>query len=91
MIRMHATSAAAAADARQHTLQPVVTGTSVLGIVCADGVLMAADTLGDARFPLVLPLPGARKREAALSDHRVTRAILQVRTAQWRATGICGG
>jgi|EP01049_Picozoa_sp_SAG25_P005156 20S proteasome alpha/beta subunit len=33
--------------ARQHTLQPVVTGASVLGIKCADGVVLAADTLGE--------------------------------------------
>jgi len=38
----------------KHTLQPIVTGTSVLGIKCKDGVVIAADTLGSygslARF-----------------------------------------
>eukprot|EP01139_Manchomonas_bermudensis_P014478 Amastigsp_a508529_1019.p1 type:complete len:219 gc:universal Amastigsp_a508529_1019:34-690(+) len=38
----------------QHTSQPIVTGTSVLGIRCAAGVVMAADTCGSygslARF-----------------------------------------
>ena len=29
-----------------HTLQPVVTGSSVLGVKCSDGVVMASDTLG---------------------------------------------
>lgn len=44
----------APADPRQHTRQPIVTGTSVLAIACSDGVVMAADTLGSygslARF-----------------------------------------
>lgn len=39
---------------RKHTMQPIVTGTSVLGIKCVDGVVIAADTLGSygslARF-----------------------------------------
>jgi 20S proteasome subunit beta 7 len=30
----------------QHTQQPIVTGTSVLGIKYKDGVMLAADTLG---------------------------------------------
>lgn len=30
----------------QHTQQPIVTGTSVLGLVYKDGVMLAADTLG---------------------------------------------
>jgi 20S proteasome subunit beta 7 len=30
----------------QHTQQPIVTGTSVLGIKFKDGVMLAADTLG---------------------------------------------
>ena len=38
----------ASAPTRGHTLQPVVTGASVLGIKCADGVVMSADTLGEA-------------------------------------------
>lgn len=29
-----------------HTQSPIVTGTSVLGIVYSDGILLAADTLG---------------------------------------------
>ena len=33
-------------DPKQHTLSPVVTGTSVLAIKYKDGVMMAADTLG---------------------------------------------
>lgn len=35
----------AAVPSRQHTVQPMVTGTSVLGIVYDGGVLLAADTL----------------------------------------------
>ncbi|GAX18881.1 20S proteasome subunit beta 7 [Fistulifera solaris] len=35
----------AAVPSRQHTVQPMVTGTSVLGIVYDKGVLLAADTL----------------------------------------------
>merc|ERR1712232_1004537 len=31
---------------RKHTTQPITTGTSVLGIQCSDGVVIAADTLG---------------------------------------------
>jgi 20S proteasome subunit beta 7 len=31
----------------QHTQQPIVTGTSVLGIKFKDGVMLAADTLGN--------------------------------------------
>jgi 20S proteasome subunit beta 7 len=34
-----------ATPSRQHTTRPMVTGTSVLGIVYKDGVLLAADTL----------------------------------------------
>lgn len=34
-----------ATPARQHTTRPMVTGTSVIGIVYKDGVLLAADTL----------------------------------------------
>lgn len=45
---------AALSQPRKHTLQPIVTGTSVLGIKCKDGVVIAADTLGSygslARF-----------------------------------------
>lgn len=33
-------------DPRQHTMQPIVTGTSVLAMKCTDGIVMAADTLG---------------------------------------------
>ena len=33
-------------DPTTRTLQPVVTGSSVLGIRCTDGVVMASDTLG---------------------------------------------
>lgn len=32
-------------DTRQHTSQPIVTGTTVLGIKYCDGVMLAADTL----------------------------------------------
>jgi 20S proteasome subunit beta 7 len=39
------TAAAAAAPPRRHTTSPIVTGTSVLGIVYDGGVLLAADTL----------------------------------------------
>ena len=55
MIRMHGPSDGIHAPT-QHTLQPVVTGTSVLGLQCADGVLMCADTLGAsvAFFPSCL-------------------------------------
>lgn len=35
----------AATPSRQHTVQPMVTGTSVLGIVYDGGVMLAADTL----------------------------------------------
>merc|ERR1712072_318861 len=42
------------ADPRTHTTSPIVTGTSVLGLKYADGVLMVSDTLGSygsmARF-----------------------------------------
>lgn len=45
---------AAQTQPRKHTQQPIVTGTSVLGIKCRDGVVIAADTLGSygslARF-----------------------------------------
>lgn len=34
-------------DAIQHTQQPIVTGTSVLGIKFKDGVMLAADNLGE--------------------------------------------
>jgi 20S proteasome subunit beta 7 len=41
-------------DERRHTLDPIVTGTSVLGIKYNDGVMLASDTLGSygslARF-----------------------------------------
>lgn len=41
-------------DARKHTQQPIVTGTSILAIRFKDGVMMAADTLASygslARF-----------------------------------------
>eukprot|EP00116_Pleurobrachia_bachei_P009103 sb/3469365/ len=41
-------------DPIKHTLRPIVTGTSVLGVKCVDGVVIAADTLGSygslARF-----------------------------------------
>lgn len=41
-------------EARQHTQQPIVTGTSVLAVKYKDGVMMAADTLASygslARF-----------------------------------------
>ena len=30
----------------KHTKQPIVTGTSVLAVQYADGIMMAADTLG---------------------------------------------
>jgi len=30
-----------------HTLRPMVTGTSVLGLTFSDGVMLAADTLGE--------------------------------------------
>mmetsp|Transcript_27946 Transcript_27946/g.109661 ORF Transcript_27946/g.109661 Transcript_27946/m.109661 type:complete len:237 (-) Transcript_27946:1794-2504(-) len=32
-------------DSKQHTVQPYVTGTSVIGLKCADGVVLGADTL----------------------------------------------
>ncbi len=48
------TLSSAALDARQHTSEPIVTGTSVLAVVYKGGVMMAADTLGSygslARF-----------------------------------------
>jgi hypothetical protein len=63
------------------TLQPVVTGTSVLGIVCADGVLMCADTLGTD--------------SAHIGTHRIAwqnlTHLAQVRTDQWHDTEICAG
>jgi len=44
----------AESDPVKHTLRPIVTGTSVLGVKCVDGVVVAADTLGSygslARF-----------------------------------------
>lgn len=47
-------TAAPPADPRTHSMQPIVTGTSVLGIVFDGGVMIAADTLGSygslARF-----------------------------------------
>eukprot|EP00052_Salpingoeca_macrocollata_P030709 m.320682 g.320682 ORF g.320682 m.320682 type:complete len:263 (+) comp24329_c0_seq1:54-842(+) len=49
-----AAAAAAPADPRTHTLNPIVTGTSVLGVRFQGGVVLAADTLGSygslARF-----------------------------------------
>jgi len=39
-------AALAANGNRQHTVQPIVTGTSVLGTTYKDGVLIACDTLG---------------------------------------------
>ncbi|KAL6762560.1 20S proteasome beta subunit, type 4 [Haematococcus lacustris] len=41
-----AMEAASAHDPRQHTKQPYVTGTSVIGIKYKDGVMLVADTLG---------------------------------------------
>lgn len=48
MVNPSAVAAAnpAADPTRQHTKNPYVTGTSVLGVVYKDGVLIAADTLG---------------------------------------------
>mmetsp|Transcript_27948 Transcript_27948/g.109675 ORF Transcript_27948/g.109675 Transcript_27948/m.109675 type:complete len:85 (-) Transcript_27948:2507-2761(-) len=37
-------------DSKQHTVQPYVTGTSVIGLKCADGVVLGADTLGEPFF-----------------------------------------
>lgn len=41
-------------DARQHTQQPIVTGTSILALRYKDGIMMASDTLASygslARF-----------------------------------------
>jgi 20S proteasome subunit beta 7 len=34
----------------QHTQQPIVTGTSVLGIKYKDGIMLAADNLGKIPF-----------------------------------------
>mmetsp|Transcript_31794 Transcript_31794/g.95551 ORF Transcript_31794/g.95551 Transcript_31794/m.95551 type:complete len:264 (+) Transcript_31794:756-1547(+) len=52
--QMRPVTARPADGPRTHTRQPIVTGTSVLGIRCSDGVVMAADTLGSygslARF-----------------------------------------
>lgn len=31
---------------RQHTTRPFVTGASVIGMRCADGVVLASDTMG---------------------------------------------
>ena len=64
-----------------HTLQPVVTGTSVLGIVCADGVLMCADTLGT---------DDAHIGTNCIAWPNLTQ-LAQVRTDQWRDTAICVG
>jgi 20S proteasome subunit beta 7 len=36
----------AGGDPRQHTKQPYVTGTSVIGLKYKDGVMVVADTLG---------------------------------------------
>ncbi len=33
-------------SSREHTLRPIVTGSSVVGIKYRDGVMLAADTLG---------------------------------------------
>ena len=38
--------AAGAEDPTKHTTRPIVTGTSVIAVKYADGVMMAADTLG---------------------------------------------
>jgi 20S proteasome subunit beta 7 len=45
IIEMKGLSNTLQAPARQHTSQPIVTGTSVLAIKYADGVMLAADTL----------------------------------------------
>lgn len=42
---MHNINGVVSATPRKHTTRPIVTGTSVLGIVYANGVMLAADTL----------------------------------------------
>jgi 20S proteasome subunit beta 7 len=37
---------------KQHTQSPAVTGTSVLGVKFKDGVVIAADNLGNLQAPL---------------------------------------
>lgn len=37
---------------RQNTQQPIVTGTSVIGLKFKDGVVIAADNLGKSPLPL---------------------------------------
>lgn len=74
------------AEGVQHTQQPIVTGTSVLGIKYKDGVLLAADTLASygslARFMDIRRIVdvGANTILGAsgdMSDFQYTQALLE--------------
>ena len=70
-----------------------MTGTSVLGIKYAGGVMLAADTLGSCSAPGKTPRARAasvpllpRARATALA---APRPLAQARTAAWRASPTC--
>jgi 20S proteasome subunit beta 7 len=74
-----------AAHPRQHTTRPIVTGTSVLGIVYDGGVLLAADTLlsygGMAKFQGISRLkiiPGTNVILGATGEYSDFQKIVQI-------------
>lgn len=78
-------------DARQRTKSPIVTGTSVLGIKYADGVMMIADTLGSygslARFKNMQRLHAVSDNtllgvSGEMSDFQFIKNLLQQQTIQ---------
>lgn len=79
------TSSAAGADPASHTLRPMVTGSSVLAMRCADGVVLSADTLASygslARFREITRLAAVAPHTAVgiggdLSDQQEILSLL---------------
>jgi hypothetical protein len=64
--------------------QPLVTGTSVLGIKYKDGVMLAADNLGKLSCPMMNPRADEQHHTDHLLDSRIFRGcILLVITLSW--------
>jgi hypothetical protein len=68
--------------------QPLVTGTSVLGIKYKDGVMLAADNLGKLPGSMMTPRADEQHHTDHLLDSRIFRGcILLVTTLSWPLLG----
>ena len=84
------TTTTTAAATRQHTTRPIVTGTSVLGIVYDQGVLLAADTLlsygsmamATANVSRLYMIPGTHCIVGASGKYSDFKKIQQILTAK---------